>query len=276
MTCKTLMTHLQLGRPNGAVVAVSADLAALFNAAVLGVAACEPMRSSYGETFITAEFIEQYYQELDRELKAAEMQCREALRGRVSDVEWRATSSAGLLCDYLSSQARSADLIVTGIDRDGSFFDGSRHVDIGDLVMQAGRPVLIAPPRIEHLRLDHVMIGWKDTREARRAILDALPFLAAAKRVSIVEIAPEAVLPAAHARIADVVAWLGRHGISALSRAMGSNGDDARQMRRIAHDEDADLIVAGAYGHSRLREWVLGGVTRDFLLQADRCVFVSH
>ncbi len=276
MTYKTIMTHLELGRPNAAVLSVSGDLAGQFGAKVIGIAACEPIRLAYGEGAITAELVDQCFQEAEREIKVAESECRGALSGQAAGVEWRGTTGASLLCDYISDQARCADLIVTSVDHSGGMFDSSRHVDIGDLVMRAGRPVLIVPRRAEGLRLDHIMVGWKDTRESRRAVLDAVPLLAKAGRVTIVEIAQENALPAARARVDDIAGWLARHGVSALSQTVLSKGDNAVQMAAIADEGAADVIVAGAYGHSRFREWVLGGVTRDLLLRAERCVLVSH
>ena len=152
----------------------------------------------------------------------------------------------------------------------------SRHVDIGDFVMQAGRPCLIVPAEAEALSLDHVVVGWKDSRETRRAISDALPLLQAADRVTIVEIADKDDLDAANGRLADVAGWLKRHGIDATPVTAASTGDDAARLDAIAREQGATLLVAGAYGHSRVREWALGGVTRDLLLRAGRCALVSH
>jgi nucleotide-binding universal stress UspA family protein len=180
------------------------------------------------------------------------------------------------LAEYLACQARSTDLFIIGVDRNDSMFDTSRHVNIGDLVMQAGRPVLIVPRTAGTFDLARVVIGWKDTSESRRAVVDALPILKKAMHVSVVEIAAEADLAAARVHLDDVVLWLKRHGVIAESVAAPSTGDDASRLNDIARERRADLIVAGAYGHSRLREWALGGVTRDLLLRADRCSLVSH
>ena len=73
-----------------------------------------------------------------------------------------------------------------------------------------------------------------------------------------------------------MVAWLRWHDVVAEPLVLASNGDDVGVLNAIAQELAADLIVAGAYGHSRLREWVLGGVTRDLLLRANRCSLVSH
>jgi nucleotide-binding universal stress UspA family protein len=166
--------------------------------------------------------------------------------------------------------------VITGVAPNAPRFDTSRYVDIGDLVMQAGRPCLIVPTGVETLALEHAVIGWKDTGEARQVIRDALPLLKQARRVTVVEIAIEEDLEDARSHLVDVVAWLGRHGIDATSIAALSTGDDAVALNGIFQEQGADLIVAGAYGHSRVREWVLGGVTRDLLLRAGCCALVSH
>ena len=94
-----------------------------------------------------------------------------------------------------------------------------------------------------------------------------MPLLKRADHVVVVEIAGEEELAAARTHVEDVVGWLERHGVVAEALACRSSGDEATRLSNIAQEQDADLIVAGAYGHSRLHEWVLGGVTRDLLLR---------
>jgi nucleotide-binding universal stress UspA family protein len=142
--------------------------------------------------------------------------------------------------------------------------------------MQAGRPIIIVSPATEKLTLDHILIAWKDARETRRAVYDALPLLKIAARVTVVEIAVTAELAAAQLHLEDVRAWLKRHDIDAQQIVSPSIGDDASLLNAIAEEQGADLIVAGAYGHNRLRELILGGVTHDLLLCPNRCSFVSH
>ena len=120
-----------------------------------------------------------------------------------------------------------------------------------------------------------VVVAWKDTREAKRAAADALPLLGLSQRVTVVEIARETDLTDAHRRIQDVVVWLGSHGIKALPRAILSRGGTAAHLDKILEEQTADLVVAGGYGRSRLREWAFGGVTHD-LLQGTRCALMSH
>jgi nucleotide-binding universal stress UspA family protein len=121
-----------------------------------------------------------------------------------------------------------------------------------------------------------VVVAWKDTRESQRAVLDALPLLKVAAHITVVEIAPKDGLASARRRLEDLVAWLERHGVTAEPLAVAATGEDADQLAHFVQEHEADLMVAGAYGHSRLREWVLGGVTHDLLMSAACCSLVSH
>lgn len=272
----TLMVHLELGHPNAKLLQIAADLAGRLNADVMGIAACQPLQIIYGDGYVSGDLIEQDREELEKEIKDAETEFRAALGNNRGNLEWRSTVTFISLADYLADQARCADLLITGVDRNGSIFDSSRHVDIGDLIMQLGRPALIVPSDMEKINLQRVLIGWKDTRESRRATLDALPLLKKAGHVAICEIASENGMAAAKARLTDVVGWLKRDGITAEPIAALATADDAARLDAIATEQSADVVVAGAYGHSRLREWALGGVTKDLLLRASRCSLVSH
>jgi nucleotide-binding universal stress UspA family protein len=275
VTYSTLMAHLELGHSNDGVLSVAGDLADRFHAHVIGIAACQPMQFVYGEGYVSADFFEQDLADLKKESAAAEAEFRNALGTRAKSPEWRSRIVSGTLSGHLAREARSADVVITSI-ASGDFFDASRHANTGDLVMQVGRPVLIVPAASKKVKLDRIVVAWKDTREARRAAFDALPLLKTAAHVTVIEIADADGMAAAHEHLNDVVGWLRRHGVSAEAIASSSAGDDASRLNAIAQDQGADVIVAGAYGHSRLREWVLGGVTRDLLLRADRCSLVSH
>jgi nucleotide-binding universal stress UspA family protein len=269
------MVHLELRRLNAGLLQIAGDLAERFHAGVIGIAAGKPMQVAYNEGYIPQDLIEKDLEEIEKELKEAEAEFRRALQTHVRTVEWRSTVTYAPIADYLAREARSADLIIAGVDSSG-MFDGSRRVYTGDLIMQLGRPVLIVPAAVDKLKLERVVVGWKDTRETRRAVFDAIPLLKKVGHVTVVEIAAEEELAAARARLEDVVGWLKRHGVAAKSLASPAIGDDATRLNTIAQEQDTDVIVAGAYGHSRLREWMLGGVTRDLLLRSDRCALLSH
>lgn len=276
MSYATLLVHVELGKPNTALLKIAADLAASLKAAVIGIAVCQPLRIIYSDGYVPADVMEQDRIQIDTELTAAEAEFRTKMSGRIATIEWRSGVTYTSLSEYLANEARCADLLITGVDQNASLFDTSRHVDIGDLVMQAGRPCLIVPAAADALPLKHVIVGWKESGETRRAIRDAIPLLKAADRVTLVSIATEEDRSAASLRLQDIETWLKRHGISATPLVSPSTGDDAARLSAIMREQSADLLVAGAYGHSRMREWALGGVTRDLLLRGSRCVLVSH
>ena len=276
MTYSTLMVHLQLGRSNAGLLQIAGDLAHRFQAGVIGIVACQPMQLLYSAgAYVPDEVFEQDRTQDEAELKAAEAEFHTAFDSHSGVMEWRSTVTYGLLTEYLSCEARSADLFITGVTS-GDLLSATPPVSTGDLLMQLGRPVLIVPTAAKTLQLTHVIIAWKDTRETRRAASDALPLLQKAARVSIIGIAAEQDLPATRAQLEDVAEWLKRHGVSAECHAECSTGNDAEQLHAIAREQAADVVVAGAYGHNRMREWAFGGVTRDLLLRADRCSLLSH
>lgn len=273
MTYSTLMVHLELGRSNAVILQAAVDFARRFDSEVIGIAGCQ-MQVYFAEGDGGGD-VEQEQKEIDEEIKVAEGEFRAALSSKIEHIGWRCTSALGPVTEFLALEARAADLVLTGVAR-GDAFDSSRAVNPGDLVLRVGRPVLIVPLAARELRLDHVLVGWRDTRESRRAIADALPLLKQSVRVTLGTIAPEEDLGLAREGLADVARWLARHGVAAEQVVSPTIGDDANALWALAQDLGADLVVAGAYGHSRLREWVLGGVTKNLLLSKDRYSLVSH
>jgi nucleotide-binding universal stress UspA family protein len=264
----TLTVHLQPGRSNAGMLAIAGDLAERLHAGLIGIAACQPMQIVEGDGYVPTDLVQADWDEIEQEIKKAEVEFRDTIQTRGRRVEWRSAVMFGSIPDYIAGEARSADLVITSADW--------RQAKLGDLVMQLGRPVLIAPAAVGTLNLNHALVAWKDTRETRRAALDALPLLKKAARVTTVEIAAENDLSTSRTRLDDVANWLKSHGVLAEILVAPSIGNDPMQLKAIAQEQSADLIVAGAYGHSRLREFVLGGVTHDLLLCADRCSLMSH
>ncbi len=276
MTAPTLMVHLQFGQSNAGLLKIAAALAEQMQAGVVGIAACQSLPLVYSDAYIAEDVLEEDQEEVAREMKLLEAEFREALQGRAVCLEWRSAMSFTPLSTYLACEARCADLVLTCIEPKGSAMTPSRNANISDFVMQVGRPVLIVPAAAQTLSLDRVVIGWKETREARRATLDALPLLQLAEYVTVVEVVPAEEQADARARLDDVCAWLKWHGVEAVPFVSVTTGNDAAQFGAIVEEQAVGLVVAGAYGHSRVREWVLGGVTRELLLRSERCALVSH
>jgi nucleotide-binding universal stress UspA family protein len=124
-----------------------------------------------------------------------------------------------------------------------------------------------------------VVVAWKDTREARRAVQDALPLLHRAETIVIAEVCERSddVGPS-QARLRDVAEYLARHHVAAAvaERVRPVDGTALNSLLRLAQDESADLIVAGAYGHTRLGEWIFGGMTQGLLAKSHVCCLFSH
>jgi nucleotide-binding universal stress UspA family protein len=199
---------------------------------------------------------------IQKRLSELETEFRASVERRATAVEWR--SARSLPVPYMLQQARAADILVIGA-RSETLVDPSSAPDPSDLVMQAGRPLIVVPPTVEWLDLRSVLVAWKDVREARRAVFDALPILAAAKEVTIAEIPEQDGRHAdALSHVGDLAAWLRGHGIA------------ANTVESIAAHVGAGVVIAGAYGHSRFREWVLSGVTRHLATESRRCAFLSR
>jgi nucleotide-binding universal stress UspA family protein len=276
VTYRTLLAHLDIGGDNQAVLRAAGDLAEVFGARVIGVGGCQPLRVSSGDGYVTSQIIDEDYALIKTQLAEAEATFRNALATRAAGLDWRSEVSFAPIADTIARHARAADLVLTAVARTDSLFDHTRHTAISDLVLQAGRPVLIVPEGAPGLALKHLGVGWKDTPETRRAVLDALPLMKAAGRVSVAQVAPKDDLARAELALRDVATWLGRHGVAADIQVESQARDDAPQIEAWAQAQGVDVMIAGAYGHSRFREWILGGVTADLLLKARRFALVSH
>lgn len=275
MDYKTVMVGLALDRPNDACLRVAGDIAERFGARIIGVAASDLRPPMY---FADGDFAQKLLDEeataIQRRLSELETEFRASVEKRATAVEWR--SARSLPVPYMLQQARAADILVIGA-RPETLVDPSAAPDPSDLLMQAGRPLIVVPPTAEWLDLRSVLVAWKDVREARRAVFDALPILAAAKEVTIAEIPEQDGRHAdALSHVGDVAAWLRGHGIAANTVVPEKAGSVTGQLENIAANVGAGVVIAGAYGHSRFREWVLSGVTRHLATESRRCAFLSR
>ncbi|MBR0878494.1 nucleotide-binding universal stress UspA family protein [Bradyrhizobium japonicum] len=277
MTYATVMVSLTLDQSNEARLQVAGELAERFEAAMIGVAAAQFAPPLYFTDGAEAQsLIDQEEASIRKRLADLEAQFRAVTKARGGRVEWR--GAMDFPARFVLAQARCADIIVSG-GHSPAFSDAFALASPKDLVMQSGRPLLVVPDEVNWLDLRSVLVAWKDTPEARRAVVDALPMLRKARDVTIVEI-PERDddRSAVMAGVTDVAAWLARHGVTASARVSEAvrNATAAAQLEQVAGDLGAGLIVAGAYGHSRFRELILGGVTEYLVTQSARSVLLSH
>jgi nucleotide-binding universal stress UspA family protein len=277
MTIATIMVSLAFAQSNDARLAIAGELAERFEAGVIGATAAQftpPLYFTTGEQ--AQDLIDQGEAAIRRRLAELETQFRAAITHRTRALDWR--SALDFPVRHVLNQARAADILVSG-GQSPAFSDAFTLASPKDLVLQAGRPLLVVPDGASWLDLRSALVGWKDTPEARRAIVDSLPLLHKAKNVVVAEVLEDRTeRAAAEARLADVAGWLSRHGVTASVRVAepGEGRDVATELEAIADDVSAGLVVAGAYGHSRFRELVLGGVTQHLVTRASRCVLLSH
>ncbi|MBS0530783.1 MAG: universal stress protein [Proteobacteria bacterium] len=276
MTYKTAMVSLEVGQSNAARLEVAAQLAERFGARLIGTAAAEFSPPLYFMEGQPAErLIDHGRAAVQNRLKVLEAEFRAAMQNRALEVEWRCAED--FPTRFAIQQARACDIVVVGESAAVGLADPYVRVDSSDLVLQAGRPLLVVPEACNWLDLRSVLVAWKDTVDARRAVRDALPLLHKSSDVTVVEIVEDgADRTQALSRVADIAAWLLRHGISASQQVREQCGDVATQLELVASDVGAGVIVAGAYGHSRLSEWILGGVTRRLIHPSKRCSLLSH
>jgi nucleotide-binding universal stress UspA family protein len=280
MPFKDLLIVVDHGRNCPARVDLAAQLARDFDAHLTGLYVGA---TPYLQPAVLAEFPLEVRDVHTRTLRAAADRARKVFTdgmeraGLGPTTEWR--EGEGDAAEVASLHARYVDLAVIGqTDPDeiplGATGDLPERVILG-----AGRPALVVPyaGRFETIG-ERVLLAWNATREATRAANDALPLLQRAKRVTVLSVNPRSG-PAGHGAIpgADIGLHLARHGVRAEVSSISTDEvaiDD--MLLSQAADSGADLIVMGAYGHSRLGELVLGGATRHILRQITVPVFMSH
>jgi nucleotide-binding universal stress UspA family protein len=266
MNYKSILVHVAPGQAGLASLRAALALARKFEARLvgLGARAFDPMPDPGGLSGMKLKQI------VETELAAAEKMFREEAGALGAMAEWR--SEMDYPTAAMLRHVAAADIIVAGHGVDAA--PAERQAGCADLIMAAGVP-LISVPEGASLGWQSVLIGWKNMRETRRAVADALPLLKLAKTVRVVRFAADGEAPAP--ALDDVVARLKLHGVRAEGAVQPRTQASVAQDLIVAADAmRADLIVAGGYGHSRLREWALGGVTQGLLQKATRCVLFSH
>ncbi len=276
MSFASILVHVEVDPASEPRLRLAADLANQFDAALVGVCAevYEPPAAAAAIGYLDGETMVAEAGAIRQDLKLTEARFGDVAKTVRAGADWRA--GVGLPSEAIIQESRAADLIVCG-PRKADQWGFHEHVDAGEVLMGAGRPVLVTPPGLSRLDAASIVVAWKETREARRAVRDALPLLKRAKQVLIAEVCGTRDDSDARARLADVAEFLGRHGVKASTAVRhAGNGSATAALLQIADMQDAGLIVAGGYGHARMREWAFGGVTRELLSGISRPVLLSH
>jgi len=276
MEIRALLTQVHPAPRGEARLRFATALAKTLKADLIGVGvqAFSPYIASTGAFgYVDAGTVQAIRDEIDTELEEARTLFHTTVDASGVKGEW--CSAVDDPVEVISRLSRSADIIVAS-RRDPAEGPAATAYP-GDLLVSSGRPVLVIPPAAADLTLETVLVAWKDGREARRSVADALPFLKAARRVVVAEICHADEETDALVRTDAVIRHLVRHGIAAEARAVTTgHGRVSAQLVDLANGLGADLIIAGAYAHPRIREWVFGGVTQDLLNGSPIACLMSH
>ena len=266
-----LLVHLDAGDGERACTTAALDLAHRLGSRVLGVCVLTPIRlPGYVAVDIPAFALEAARKSSIDILNESGRRFREAAAAASVEAEWRMLEGDPAVA--VIGLARTAALVVMAQPQDD---DSTARALLDDVTIGAGRPVLLVPAGGAPVGFgEHVMVAWNASREATGALHEALPLLRHAKRVVLVTAGDG---QQDTAGLAPVVAHLQRHRVAAQARHLRASGGEAGDaLLSLAAEEGMDLLVMGAWGHSRLREMVLGGVTAHVIAHTAMPVLLSH
>ena len=278
MTYKTILVHLNDKRRAETQLEPAIRLAIQHNAHLIGLHAYASIPASPVAIPYASKVLGEVAASERRETEEIAATFARMTANQPFVAEWRVLKVPNVdLAAAVMDHGRAADLIVAG--QTGPDWDMSPLMDFPErLALESGRPVLVIPyvgryPEIGR----NVVIAWKPSRESARAVFDALPILTRAETVQILEVKDRRDDGTSLAPDTTIAASLGRHGIKpTLRTSMAADisvGDEI--LSRLA-DASADLLVMGAYGHSRMREFVFGGATRHIARHMTAPTLFSH
>lgn len=278
MTYKNLLVYLDDRAGCAARLAMAIELARAHDAHLTGLyVAADPILTGGLQVEVPAQFLASIEEQIVRRAQAVIAQFTETVEKSGLTADSRTVRCpASQIPEIVSLHARYADLAILGQPEPGSVADDDGHL-AESVVLSSGRPALVVPYIGAGTRLGRrVLVAWDAEREAARAVNDALPLLQRAEKVTVLVIGPH---QGDHGPEpgADIALHLARHGVPAEAQhlAIGDLSVANALLSRLV-DLDIDLLVMGAYGHSRLREWILGGVTREIFQQMTVPVLMSH
>jgi len=249
MTYTSLIVQADADEDGKARIVLAAGIARHFGALLIGVAARDimpPVTTPLAGPLVVAALLATQEKHIREHLDAAEQQFWAIAAEPHQQCSWR--SAIGDPAKTFARESRAADLLVVGRRPESASNQPFKHMNPGEVLMRAGRPVLVVPPGLSHLDAAHVVIAWKNSRtDASQEQTDVHSF---------VVLEP----------IADGFRNYNRKGHEAF----------AAELLLAAEQRGAELVVAGGYAHSRFQEWVFGSLTRALLGHFPKCCLLSH
>jgi nucleotide-binding universal stress UspA family protein len=282
MSYKDIVVFVDRSAASDARLAVAAQMSTRFAA---HVAAVYPSGSDtppfIGDGVMTASVYEQVLRAIEEGIERREQEAKarfDQARQRLDvAIEWRC--ARGEPVEQAGLHARYADIVVLGQVQAQADPADDPTLRPEEVIFASSRPAIVIPHGHKPRAIgDNVVVAWNASRESARAVWDALPLLKSAREVTVLVLDPKRG-PAAHGPMpgADIAKHLARHDIrTQVERLASDDQNSAEALLRRASELGADLLVMGAYGHSRLREFVLGGMTRSMLQHMSIPVLMSH
>ena len=274
---KDIIVNLSVGAPRDTAAEYAISIAEAFESHVAGIAfAFEPVVAPSIMGGIPADIIDAQRTASHKAAGAAIAAFEaNAKRQGLSSESRIIEATLGGAADMFGRLARRFDLSVVGQAEPNKL--ASQDIIIEGALFESGRPVIVVPYiQKAGLTLEHVVVCWDGSRTAARAIADAMPLLRRSKAIDIVIVASGREQPDEIPGI-DLGQHLARHGLKIeIKRIVAGDTDVPNTILSYAADSSADFIVMGGYGHSRLREFVLGGATRGILASMTIPAFMSH
>lgn len=277
MAYKSILTYLDNSEHCAHWMEYAIGLALEHNAKLLGVAPREIASSLYAGDFVSANsmWLEDLQKRIDADAEEAILRfdalCEE--RG-LQSAEGRTVDGSPI--DAIRRESLFSDIIVLGQFLPGAQAPTGVSGMIESLLMSAGRPVLVVPA-LGQFKPDvgKVLMAWRESKESGIALRQSLPALKLAHAVEVVEVANKADSKA-EAALEKVVSYLKLHDVEAAGKVIVSTEDVGNMLLSHACDAGTELLVMGGYGHARLREWALGGVTKTILETMTLPVLMAH
>ena len=275
---KTILVHLPDARRAERLLSFAARLAAAHDAHLIGlfVMPAQVLAPAFG---VGRGYLEAGLKAIKSQAAAIEAIFEQTAAGLQLKKEWRFVDPGHRPAqDVVMAHVRTADLVIVS-QRDSSWDDNLLLESPEDIVMASGRPTIVVPNAGDAGAAGkRITVAWNDRREAARATFDALPLLQRADNVRLLWINPENErIDEGDIPTAEIAATLARHGVKATAAAVhGADNGVGQLLLQELRKDNSDLLVMGAFGHTRLREMVFGGATRHVFKNLHVPVLLSH